>query len=170
MRWQLAAVLAIGLVVALGTMAYLLDWPLISDDRITGVPGPRNLTVTMEAHDRPSECPEDAFERSMCLRPFGDPPITSVRPEDVLRIVFLNRGSSNHTLNATTGQMDDPHRVDTPGSVALAGTNRVAPGGSANFTFTAPKGASSLYFWCDLPGHEEAGMWIWTQIVDATGD
>lgn len=167
MRWQLVAVLAIGLVVALGTTAYLLDWPLISDDRTTGVRGPGNRTVTIEAHDRPSECPDDW---SMCLRPLGDPPFYDVKPGDLLLIVFMNRGSANHTLKVTTGQMDDPHSVDTPESAALAGTERVASGGSANFTFTAPKDSSELYFWCDLPGHEEAGMWLWKQIRSVSGD
>lgn len=79
---------------------------------------------------------------------------------DHLGLTLTNRDDVNHTL--MVARKADEQEPTTPESVAIAGTDRVAPGGSERINFTVPENASHLYLWCRIGDHEGKGMSLTT--------
>lgn len=119
---------------------------------------------TVLAHDGPSVtvvAPSDGCPsgKDLCLEFNTQPP--ALQPGDRVDLAFFNEDDTSHTVMITTGDQADSSHQDTPKSAALASTPSVAAGGSSTENlFTVPEGTSSLYVWCDVSGHEGAGMWL----------
>lgn len=120
---------------------------------------------TALAHDGPTigvvappsdQCPSG---KDLCLEFNADPP--AISPGDQVDLAFFNDDERSHTIMITAASDADSSHQDTPKSVALASTPSVAAGESSSENlFTVPEGASTLYVWCDVSGHEASGMWI----------
>lgn len=120
---------------------------------------------TVLAHDGPEinvvappgdQCPGG---QDLCLE-FGAE-TEPLAPGDRVDLAFFNDDDTSHTIMVTTGDQADGSHSDTPKSVALTSSGSV--GGdeqSIENLFTVPEGTSSLYVWCDVSGHESAGMWL----------
>ncbi len=120
---------------------------------------------TVLAHDGPTigvvappedQCPSG---KDLCLEFNADPP--AISPGDQVDLAFFNDDDTSHTIMVTTSDNADSSHQDSPKSQALASSGSVAGGEqSQENLFTVPDGASTLYVWCDVGGHEAAGMWI----------
>ena len=79
---------------------------------------------------------------------FGANLITIPADTDV-KFIFQNAGAAQHTFVISDHNNKDVKNLDI--NVA------VNPGETGETTINAPAG--TYYFWCDIPGHEAAGMW-----------
>lgn len=66
-------------------------------------------------------------------------------------VTFLlhNEGAAAHSFDITDHNNKDVKNLNI--------TESLNPGDQKEITINAPAG--TYYFWCDVPGHEEAGMW-----------
>ena len=79
-------------------------------------------------------------------------------------------GNGGEEPTSTAEQVETPPS-DTPAADAVAHTDdAVAGGASDTVTFAVPSGTSKLYYWCDVSGHEELGMWGEIPVQAAAGD
>lgn len=89
--------------------------------------------------------------------------LDNLSPGDEATIRFTNDGNAIHNLHVTTSDKADASHKATPLGARIAGTaDQVAPGESESFTFTVPSGATGIYIWCSIEGHEQYGMWLQT--------
>ena len=98
-----------------------------------------DLAITVEAHDL-------YFQPNVIVLP-ADTPVT---------VTFTNEGEAVHNFSVTDR-----------GNARLENLNidvTVNPGETKTFTVNAPAG--DYYFFCDQPGHEEAGMRGYLRIED----
>jgi uncharacterized cupredoxin-like copper-binding protein len=79
---------------------------------------------------------------------FGANLVTIPADTDV-KIVLENAGAAQHTFVINDHENKDVKNLEI--NVA------VDPGKTGETTINAPAG--TYYFWCDIPGHEAAGMW-----------
>jgi uncharacterized cupredoxin-like copper-binding protein len=86
---------------------------------------------------------------------FGANLITIPADTDV-RFVLPNEGAATHTFIINDHENSDVENLDINVSVD--------PGKSGETTINAPAG--TYYFWCDIPGHEAAGMWGIVKVED----
>lgn len=127
---------------ALGTLALLLIAPTASAASVS-------LTIVAK---------ENCADSSFCFEVTqGD--AASVSPGDEVTVTFQNDGSSAHNLYVAA-QDDADVGGDTPESAAIQNTDEVPSGNSTTVTFTAPSDASGVYYWCDVAGHEQLGMYL----------
>jgi plastocyanin len=109
-----------------------------------------DASVTIEA---PAECQETTF----CYE-VAEGSLDEIEPGDDVEITFRNQASAEHNLwvadlaDVTPGDGSEPED-------GLNGTEQIAEGEEATVTVTAPDG-EGLYLWCDVPGHEQGGMYI----------
>lgn len=106
--------------------------------------------ITIEA---PSECSDTTF----CFE-VVDGDLDAVEAGDTVEATFVNANGAEHDLWVASLE-DADVAGDTGDDVALAGSDRIGEGEEATVTFTAPEG-DGFYFWCDVPGHEQSGMYI----------
>lgn len=85
-----------------------------------------------------------------------------------VHIMLENVGSTAHNLFVTEAANADPMNVDTAGEDAFAETETIDPGETANLTFVVPEDAEGLYLWCDVQTHEALGMWLETDVAEAS--
>lgn len=113
-----------------------------------------DVMITIEAREI---CDGD---QALCLVVTeGD--LESVAPGDQVEVTYRNTGNLSHNLYVIESENADAGHSDTSSDEAVAGTDgMVAPGDEATVTFTAPEEADGLYYWCDVTGHEEQGMWL----------
>ena len=71
-----------------------------------------------------------------------DPNVINASPGQTINLTVKNTGSVQHTW------------VLDQGNIKLT----IDPGQSASKTFTAPTAPGTYQFYCDEPGHKEAGM------------
>jgi uncharacterized cupredoxin-like copper-binding protein len=86
---------------------------------------------------------------------FGANLITIPADTDV-KFVFQNAGAAQHTFVISDHNNKDVKNLD----INIA----VNPGETGETTINAPAG--TYYFWCDIPGHEAAGMWGILKVED----
>lgn len=90
-----------------------------------------------------------------------DGSLADLKPGDTVNITFVNQDEDEHDLAVTTTALMDPTHHDTAWSSAIGHTAQDVEGNTAqSFEFTIPANAAGLYLWCDIPGHEDMGMWI----------
>lgn len=110
-------------------------------------------TVELTFEARESDCPGD---RTYCFAVEGD--LGEVAPGDTVRVTFRNAGDIDHNL--LVARLDDANvGEDTFASSAFFEMASIGPGAEAFDNFTVPADAGGLYFWCDIAGHEQLGMW-----------
>jgi uncharacterized cupredoxin-like copper-binding protein len=86
---------------------------------------------------------------------FGANLITIPADTDVM-FVLPNEGASLHTFVINDHENGDVENLDIK--------VEVKPEESGETTINAPAG--TYYFWCDVPGHEAAGMWGILKVED----
>ncbi len=86
---------------------------------------------------------------------FGANLITIPSNTDV-KIELTNEGAAQHTFVINDHNNQDVKNLNI--NVA------VDPGKTGEVTINAPAG--TYYFWCDIPGHEQAGMWGILKVED----
>lgn len=82
--------------------------------------------------------------------------LISIPADTEVTFVFHNVGAAEHTFVITDHNNKDVKNLD----INLA----VQPGETGEVTINAPAG--DYYFWCDIPGHEQAGMWGILKVSD----
>lgn len=85
-----------------------------------------------------------------------------------VHLMLENVGDNSHNVFAAKQADADSNHVDTPASAAINSSETIDPGASANLTFTIPDDAEGLYLWCDVQGHEAAGMWLEASVSAAS--
>lgn len=100
----------------------------------------------------------------------GDP--ANVSAGDQVRIIFKNPSSNSaaHNFHVTLPDQADSSHQDTPTSASFASTSDVQPGEQEELQFQVPSGASGIYWWCDVSGHEDLGMWTELTFSGSGGD
>ncbi len=83
-----------------------------------------------------------------------------------IEITLVNQGNSGHQLSVAHGEDQDPDHEDTPSAAAFFTIDRVPAERSATGTLEVPEEAKALYLWCDVPGHEQGGMWIEVPVTE----
>ena len=73
-----------------------------------------------------------------------------------VKFVFKNEGAAQHTFVISDHNNKDVENL----KINVA----VNPGETQETTINAPAG--TYYFWCDIPGHEQAGMWGILKVTD----
>jgi uncharacterized cupredoxin-like copper-binding protein len=73
-----------------------------------------------------------------------------------VKFVLKNEGAALHTFVINDHENDDVKNLEIKESLD--------PGASTEITINAPAG--TYYFWCDIPGHEAAGMWGILKVED----
>jgi nitrite reductase (NO-forming) len=80
---------------------------------------------------------------------YFDPKEVTIPADTDVRVNLPNHGATLHNFSITDHKNEnlpfDPIDID------------IAPGKTEQVTINAPAGA--YYFFCDIPGHEAAGMW-----------
>lgn len=94
--------------------------------------------------------------------------LSDISPGDEVTVTFKNEGQTVHNLYVTQSSNADPNNEDTSGDAAIASTEDLDQGEEATITFTAPE--DGTYFWCDVTGHEQMGMWLETSSAGTSDD
>ncbi len=78
-----------------------------------------------------------------------DPPTITLKTNQPLTLIIQNQGSLKHnfTIDSLNIQQD------------------VAPGAQAQITLTAPGKPGQIQYYCNVPGHREAGM-VGTLVIE----
>lgn len=121
-------------------------------------PASSGCAIASETKGAPAGTPEagaKCIENSMHDIYFGANLLTIPANTDV-KVIFDNAGAAEHTFVISDHNNKDVKNLD----IKLA----VQPGKSGEVTINAPAG--TYYFWCDIPGHEAAGMWGLLKVVD----
>jgi uncharacterized cupredoxin-like copper-binding protein len=80
---------------------------------------------------------------------YFDPKEVTIKADTEVTIKLPNHGTTQHTF-----VIDDHKNENLPfDPIKVA----IDPGETEKTTLKAPAG--KYYFWCDIPGHEAAGMW-----------
>jgi uncharacterized cupredoxin-like copper-binding protein len=80
---------------------------------------------------------------------YFDANLITIPADTDVKFVLPNEGAALHTFIINEHNNDDVENLDI--NVAAD------PGETGETTINAPAG--TYYFWCDIPGHEQAGMW-----------
>lgn len=80
---------------------------------------------------------------------YFDPKEVTIKAGTEITIKLPNHGTTQHTF------VIDDHKNENLPFEAIKIT--IDPGQTEETTLNAPAG--KYYFWCDIPGHEAAGMW-----------
>lgn len=143
--------------VALALLATLSLWGATRAQDSTPSPS-AGCAVASETKGAPAATPvADAtcVEVSMHDIYFGANLITIPADTDV-KFVIPNEGAAGHTFVINDHNNEDVKNLEI--NVA------VDPGKTEETTINAPAG--TYYFWCDIPGHEAAGMWGILKVED----
>ncbi len=139
--------------IALGTLALLL--------LVAPTASAASVSVTIVAK-------ENCASSTYCFEvTAGD--VASIQPGDEVTVTFENDGTMDHNLFVAASGDATPGG-DTTQSVAFANTEDLDAGNSTTLTFTAPADASGLYYWCDVAGHEQLGMYLEQAYPGGNGD
>jgi uncharacterized cupredoxin-like copper-binding protein len=85
---------------------------------------------------------------------FFKPNLVTIPADTAVRIVLVNHGATTHNFSITD------HK--NPGLKNLNVSVNTEPGKTSETTINAPEGA--YYFFCDQPGHEQAGMFGYLEV------
>jgi len=132
-------------------IATAIAWGGVSAQEGTPSPNAANCAKASENSDDPAGTPAadaNCVEVGMYDIYFGANLITIPADTDV-RFVLPNEGATLHTFVINEHNNEDVENLDI--------NVGAKPGETAETTINAPAG--TYYFWCDVPGHEEAGMW-----------
>ena len=80
---------------------------------------------------------------------YFDANLITIPADTDVKFVIPNDGAALHTFIINDHNNDDVENL----GIDIA----VDPGETGETTINAPEG--TYYFWCDIPGHEAAGMW-----------
>lgn len=144
-----AIALAIGLGCTLLTVSLL--WGAAQAADSTPASGTSGCAMASETKGAPAGTPAaeaNCIEDDMHDIYFGANLLTVPADTDV-KVIFHNVGAAEHTFVISDHNNQDVENLD----INLA----VQPGETGETTINAPAG--TYYFWCDIPGHEAAGMW-----------
>lgn len=86
--------------------------------------------------------------------------VTDLSAGDQVSITLRNDGQGLHNLYVTTMDERDASHRDTAATGTLAKSDDLDGGERSEISFTVPASGSGLYFWCDVSGHEQLGMWM----------
>lgn len=156
LRWRLlagATALVFGLI---GTMM-LLGTSLAADATATPA-APTGCAVASDTKGAPAGTPVAATDKCVQLDMhdiyFTGNYITIPADTDVTFVV-TNQGAAAHDFS-----VNDHNNKDVKN---LKINQAVDPGKTELVTINAPAG--TYYFYCNVPGHEEAGMWGYIKVV-----
>lgn len=127
----------------------------------TAVATAATIETTFTALDGPDACGEDDF----CW----DVPVTGVAPNSTLNLTVVNGGQDAHNFYVDWDGDFDETNTDSDPQAAEANLDRLESGDSGDISFTVPADAEQLYIWCDIPGHEELGMFSFVAVGTPTG-
>ncbi|MEZ4532433.1 MAG: cupredoxin domain-containing protein [Thermomicrobiales bacterium] len=142
---------------ALALAASYAIWMSVSAADATP-PASSGCAKASETKGAPAGTPEagaSCIENSMHDIYFGANLLTIPANTDV-KVIFDNAGAAEHTFVLSDHNNKDVKNLDIKLSVQ--------PGKSGEVTINAPAG--TYYFWCDIPGHEPAGMWGILKVTD----
>jgi uncharacterized cupredoxin-like copper-binding protein len=138
----------------LGTMA-LLGTAHAADG--TATPATAGCAVASTTKGAPAGTPAagaTCVEVGMFDIYFGANYITIPADTDIT-FTLVNHGAAQHDFSITDHNNKDVKNLNI--------SQTVDPGKSANVTINAPEG--TYYFYCNIPGHEAAGMWGMLKVV-----
>jgi uncharacterized cupredoxin-like copper-binding protein len=87
---------------------------------------------------------------------YFDANLITIPSDTDVKFVLPNEGAALHTFVINDHKNDDVENLKINVSVD--------PGKTGEVTIKAPAG--TYYFWCDIPGHEQAGMWGILKVED----
>lgn len=102
---------------------------------------------------------------SFCLEVEGSPELA---PGDSVTVTYRNEGQAGHSLYIAAKEDADSSHTDTGESTGEAEIDVIEAGEEESTTFTVPE-AEALYLWCDVTGHEAAGMWTEVELAEGNG-
>lgn len=109
--------------------------------------------ITLEAVE--GDCGDDSFCWSVA---HGS--LDSLQPGATVTIEVVNPEENGAEHNLHVADLADASEGEgTDASVAFAMTGDLMPGESETITVTVPDDVDGVYLWCDIPGHEESGMY-----------
>jgi uncharacterized cupredoxin-like copper-binding protein len=127
---------------------------------------PAERHVTLEADDGESCLDQDALD---CFREINDT-LEGVPQGATVHLTVENVGDNPHNAYATEQASADEDTRDTSADDAINGTDTADPGSTVEMTFEVPDDADGLYVWCDVQGHEAAGMYLTADVENATAE
>lgn len=154
-RWR---TLAGGTALMLALMASVLLWGSARAADGTATPATAGCAQASTTKGDPAGTPAaDAkcVDEGMFDIYFGANLITIPSNTDV-KIVLDNLGAATHSFVINDHNNKDVKNLDIKVTVD--------PGETGETTINAPAG--TYYFWCDIPGHEQAGMWGILKVED----
>lgn len=102
---------------------------------------------------------EDCEDRAMCFElPGEDDPRLREGTVLVLALENPDRNEQVHNVHAIAGTKAAGDHDGTSADDAIASTSTLDPGDEDETRLTVPSG-EELYLWCNVEGHEAAGMW-----------
>ncbi len=140
----------------------LIGAPLTAQvDETTSDSQEKQITVVAQE----GGCPD---EKTFCFDVEERP--DDLEPGDEVNLTLRNEGNTSHNAHVTTNDSADPEHRDTPSTAAIANTSTISPGEMDSTNVTVPEDADGIYIWCDMTGHEAAGMWVEMEVGNETGD
>lgn len=91
--------------------------------------------------------------------------LAALRGGDLFYVRFLNSGTVPHELAVTDFSQRHASHQATSKNPNIRGVENATAGHGGEFHVHVAPEFSGLYFWCDMPGHEEQGMWLEAPIV-----
>lgn len=137
-----------------------------SGDLVAQANGEHGDTLTLVA--RESGCSQG---KSLCFE-VTEGTITAIQPGANVTVTLKNPAENDVTHNVHVARLGDANESheDTAKAAAFANTTTLRPGEEETITFTVPEDAEGTYLWCDVTGHERAGMWWEVPEKKTTGD
>jgi uncharacterized cupredoxin-like copper-binding protein len=87
---------------------------------------------------------------------YFDANLITIPADTDVKFELHNEGAALHTFVINDHENDDVKNLNIKESLD--------PGSTKEITINAPAG--TYYFWCDIPGHEAAGMWGILKVED----
>lgn len=122
--------------------------------------GAQNGTATATAGACPPATPTSGTSTSTQCVEIGEydiyykPNLATIPADTDVRVLTVNRGATLHNFSITEHRNADLENLNID-----ADTD---PGKSSETTINAPEG--TYYFFCDQPGHEQAGMFGYLEV------
>lgn len=126
---------------------------------------PAHKHVTLEADDGDTCLDQQAVD---CFR-VANGSLDGFEQGMRVHLTVENVGDNPHNAYVTEQANADNQTRDTSGDDAINGTDTADPGNTVEMAFTVPEDAEGLYLWCEVSGHEAAGMYLTADVAEASG-
>lgn len=153
--WRALVAASVLILVAIATM---MVWGGVSAQDGTPSPTASGCAKAAETKGDPAGTPTaDANCVEVGMHDiYYDANLITIPADTDVKFTLPNEGAALHTFIINEHNNDDVQNLDI--NVA------VDPGKTGETTINAPAG--TYYFWCDIPGHEQAGMWGILKVED----